>query len=235
MIQDSSHDKIVSICDILGVLAIEEVSLIIILFSLQSVVGMNHTTDANLSSTTRFSSDRYIGKVQFLRHEHGYIRTKTKIQGLRDITFYYSDLPERLKEDLTQGTIVSFSLKKDENGKFSAEHIEIESIQPSMFPSTEVSAMSSPQLVVFSPKQRPDRSPKSVGFIDQISSDDEKSQPCSRKMSDTISSSSVVPCYQSTQDKSEVAHHDLAHLVDLYLDLVISRSFNRYRSSCWLF
>ena len=219
MIQDSSHDKIVSICDILGVLAIEEVSLIIILFSLQSVVGMNHTTDANLSSTTRFSSDR----------------TKTKIQGLRDITFYYSDLPERLKEDLTQGTIVSFSLKKDENGKFSAEHIEIESIQPSMFPSTEVSAMSSPQLVVFSPKQRPDRSPNSVGFIDQISSDDEKSQPCSRKMSDTISSSSVVPCYQSTQDKSEVAHHDLAHLVDLYLDLVISRSFNRYRSSCWLF
>ena len=104
-----------------------------------------------------------------------------------------------------------------------------------MFPSTEVSAMSSPQLVVFSPKQRPDRSPNSVGFIDQISSDDEKSQPCSRKMSDTISSSSVVPCYQSTQDKSEVAHHDLAHLVDLYLDLVISRSFNRYRSSCWLF
>ena len=196
---------------------------------------MSHTTDPNLSLPTRFSSDRYIGKVQFLRHEHGYIRTKTKIQGLRDITFYYSDLPEKLKEELTQGTIVSFSLKEDENGKFSAEHIEIESIQPSMFPSTEVSTLSSSQLLMFSPKRRSDRSPNSVGIIDQISSDDEKSQSCSRKMSDIISSSSVDPCCQSIQDKNEVAHHDLADLVDLYLDLVISRSFNRYRSSCWLF
>lgn len=195
---------------------------------------MSRVIDPNLASPTRLSCDRYIGKVQFLRHEHGYIRTKTKIQGLRDITFYYSDLPEKLKEGLTQGTIVSFSLKEDENGKFSAEHIEIESIKPSMLPSTEVSTISSSQLLFYSPKRHSDCSPNSVGIIDQISSDDEKTQSCSRKLSSIISSSSVIPCCQS-EEKSGVAPHALADLVDLYLNLVISRSFNRYRSSCWLF
>ena len=199
---------------------------------------MSHTINHNLSSSVNFPYDRYFGKVQFLRHEHGYIRTKTKIQGLRDITFYYSDLPEKLKEALTQGTIVSFSLKEDENGKFSAEQIEIENSQPSLLSSTELSTFPSDQLLTFSSKQHSDGSPNSVGSIDQISSDDEKSQTSSRKMSGTMSPSSKVQCYQGHQnisEKDEVDHHDLGDLVDMYLDIVISRSFNRYRSSCWLF
>ena len=31
----------------------------------------------------------HYGKVQFLRLEHGYVRSKSKINGIRDITFYY--------------------------------------------------------------------------------------------------------------------------------------------------
>ena len=38
----------------------------------------------------------HYGKVQFLRLEHGYIRAKSKINGIRDITFYYKDLDEDL-------------------------------------------------------------------------------------------------------------------------------------------
>ena len=65
------------------------------------------STPVNLSAPTV-----HFGKVQFLRMEHGYIRTKVKINGVRDITFYYDSIPEELKSTLTLGTKVSFTVKE---------------------------------------------------------------------------------------------------------------------------
>lgn len=67
----------------------------------------------------------HFGKVQFLRLDHGYIRARSKINGIRDITFHYKDLDEELKSSLVLGSIISFTVDQDENGKVIAKSIKI--------------------------------------------------------------------------------------------------------------
>ena len=170
------------------------------------------------------SQVRYFGKVQFLRLEHGYIRTRTKINGLRDITFHYSSLPEELKALLTQGTEVSFTLKEDDGGKFYADHIEIES------QSSSVSSITS----------HSDES-ISVGLPESTSFDDNRIHDKQADKSLCLLSPAVmelqrrsVPSAPDPMVSSRTIHPiSLTERVDAFLAQVISRRFDPFSNSCW--
>ena len=173
---------------------------------------------------------RYSGKVQFLRFEHGYIRTKAKIRGLRDITFYYSSLPEALKTLLTQGTEVTFTLKDDEGGKFSAENIEIEGLDTSI----SLPASSSNQSQIDSSSELPSSE-------DELSCDSSLDKP-QRGLSpaamqfrrpSSSSSSSSSSSANTTSQMSLCPSSCLTERVDSLLVQVISRKFSSLSNSCW--
>lgn len=170
---------------------------------------------------------RYSGKVQFLRFEHGYIRTKAKIRGLRDITFYYSSLPEALKTLLTQGTEVTFTLKDDEGGKFSAENIEIEGLDNSI----SLPSASPNQSQIDSSSELP----SSEDGLSCDSSPDKSKRGLSpaamqfQRPSSSSSSSSV----ETTSQVSLCPSSRLTERVDSLIAQVISRKFSSLSNSCW--
>ena len=167
---------------------------------------------------------RYFGRVQFLRLEHGYIRTRTKINGLRDITFHYSSLPEELKTLLTQGTEVSFTLKDDDGGKFCADNIEIESQLSSVSPITSQSDEST-----------------SIGFSESPSLNDDRIHDKSTEKPSCLLSPAVMELQRrsilsatDTMISSRTIHSiSLTERVDAFLAQVISRRFNSFSNSCW--
>lgn len=170
------------------------------------------STPINLSAPTV-----YFGKVQFLRMEHGYIRTKVKINGVRDITFYYDSIPEELKSTLTLGTKVSFTVKEDGAGKFCAENIEIVS---------EPSEASLPSVA----------SSLSLSSLDALTSDDEIREGCipSRKSSFSgvpRTPASMQLCFSQLQ-KPVVS--SFSQNVDDYLQRVLTGNYNHRTASCWL-
>ena len=65
-------------------------------------------------------SERYTGKIQYLRQEHGYIRSKVKINGIRDVTFNFTDVDPTDLKTLEVGDIVSFGVNMYSSGKFCA-------------------------------------------------------------------------------------------------------------------
>ena len=170
------------------------------------------------------SHTRYFGKVQFLRLEHGYIRTRTKVNGLRDITFHYSSLPEELKTLLTQGTEVSFTLRDEEGGKFCADNIEIET------QSSSVSSISS-----HSDESISAELPESTSF------DDDKIHDKSTDKSSYVLSPAImelqrrpVPSALNPMVSSKAIHTiSLTERVDALLVQVISRRFSSFDNSCW--
>lgn len=161
------------------------------------------------------SSDVHFGKVQFLRMEHGYIRTKSKINGLRDITFYYDSIPTELKETLTLGTKVSFTVREDDTGKICAENIEIIA-EPSDSLPTVASALS-------------------LTSLDTTTSEDDirEGQIPSRKNSFTILLRTPASM-QLSMFQFQKGNSSLSQNVDDYLQRVLNRNYDQYTNSCWL-
>ena len=187
---------------------------------------MSDRTNENCNLPVPIAPKRHMGKVQFLRLEHGYIRIKNKINGVRDVTFYYSDLTEELKETLALGSMVSFSIAVDANGRFCATDIEIEKNQaesPTSIPSIP-SSSSIPSL--------------------ESSTDDEylESAGNSRKNSFSLSVRTPATMQQylqqytkPTESKCSINDREsLSKSVDHFLELVLLRKFDSSFNSCWL-
>ena len=188
---------------------------------------MSVQTNEECSVSVPIAPERHSGKVQFLRLEHGYIRIKNKINGVRDVTFYYSDLTEELKETLALGSMVSFSIAVDENGKFCATDIEIEKNQ-----AEPLSPM------------RSTPSSNSIPSLESSSDDDYlESAGNSRKnsFSLTVRTPATMQQYlqqyttKPSESKCSINDRDsLSKSVDHFLELVLSRRFDNNFNSCWL-
>lgn len=187
---------------------------------------MSDQANEECSGSVPIAPERHIGKVQFLRLEHGYIRIKNKINGVRDITFYYSDLTEELKETLVLASVVSFSIAVDATGKFCATDIQIEKNQSEPSPSI--------------------RSTPSSGSIPSLesSSDDDylESAGNSRKNSFSLTVRTPATMQQYLQQYAKpseskcsiICRDSLSKSVDHFLELVLSRNFDNSFNSCWL-
>ena len=67
---------------------------------------------------------RFLGKIQYIKTDHGYIRSKSKINGVRDITFNLLDLPHHVQKTLSVGDFVSFRVNFFTSGKFCAVDVQ---------------------------------------------------------------------------------------------------------------
>ena len=177
----------------------------------------------NSSLSNNLNSTHY-GKIQFLRMGHGYIRTKNKVNGVRDITFYYDTLSSELKECLSLGTLVKFNVSADSNGKFFAVDIELDSSKDASPPQEMKSSFSSLSL--------------SSLDISSISDDDPDSSCSSRRNSCSSvlrTPASMQQYYLSKYSEQERKHKELCVNVDHFLNAVYSRNFDQRYSSCWLY
>ena len=168
--------------------------------------------------------DFHFGKIQFLRYDHGYIRTKAKIDGIRDIKFLYEELDSCLKEKLTLGSEVMFLVIKDKKEKLIAISIQLTNeVANDQFLSVHNSAQTS---CVFS-----------EGSF--LSSNDESSQS-SHDILATESSTfvprtpaSMLVTYEKQKEQHQI-EMSFNEYVDNYLEKVISRQYCKQNSSCWL-
>lgn len=175
-------------------------------------------------------TERYCGKVQFLRLEHGYIRTKTKINGIRDITFYYKDLDDNLKDLLILGSVISFEIMYDEKGKITAKSIKLIEL----------------------PKEDQNHSAQdcpSVRFENDsysMSSENDESGSQSSLRRDSVSSIIRTPAsmqlYLQNHNHFDIEKESIKEqgiefddLVNHFLERVISRNYDSTNTSCWLF
>lgn len=179
---------------------------------------MTESVIVNDSPISSIHTGIHFGKVQFLRLEHGYIRSKVKMNGIRDITFYYKDLDEALKDILILGSLVSFVVDQDERGKLIAKSIKL----------TEL------------PKDVPAQDSGSVQTektSDSIFSDDD----CSGTSSNNIilrTPATMQLFLQNQKDLScEIKYPfaDFDKRVNIFLEKVMSHDYDSSRTSCWLY
>lgn len=173
--------------------------------------------------------EMYTGKIQFLRLEHGYIRSKSKIHGIRDITFYYKDLDEDLMEVLVVGSIISFMVVPGENGKLVATSIQLIQL----------------------PNEASQQSAQNLEFVrteissDSTISDDESGSSHYLSRKELISGVPRTPATMqqlllnhedknTSKDVTNSNYRDFATFVNVFLERVLSRNYNASNSSCWL-
>ena len=154
------------------------------------------------------SQQQFTGKVQFLKADYGYIRSRSKINGIRDITFNYMDVDSSLNRSLQVGDLVSFRVVIFPSGKFCAVDIKMD-ISANGFPT--VARSSSPVASLSSLESCSDDSSSTAAF----------DYP--------LQSSFDVVSYGEQPNKDS-----LSLRVDDFLQRVISRNFNSGFSSCWL-
>ena len=158
-------------------------------------------------------SERYIGKVQYLRHEHGYIRSKTKINGIRDITFNFNDINVHSVRTFEIGDIVSFRVNMYSSGKFCATDIRKED-----------------KGVVVNSQRSP--SPNSIQTNDEsrsiLSFDSDIPSFSSRQ--EMMNEYFEIPSVNEVISEKD----QFSRSVDLYLEKVLTRNFNTVCNSCWL-
>ena len=175
----------------------------------------------------------HYGKVQFLRLEHGYIRAKSKINGIRDITFYYKDLDEDLKSLLVLGSIISFTVDQDENGKVIAKSIKIietpqdENLHSAQVPSDVRSQDGASTL-----------SSDSGGMLYNINNNIVEFQTIVRSpatMQLFFQNRNHSYSENNLSKSSTEENIPFENLVNLFLEKVISRDYDSSKTSCWLY
>ena len=175
----------------------------------------------------------HYGKVQFLRLEHGYIRAKSKINGIRDITFYYKDLDEDLNSLLVLGSIISFTVDQDENGKVIAKSIKI--IET---PQDEILRSAQTPSDVRSLDGASSLSSDSGGMLDDINNN-------TVEFRTIVRSPATMQLFFQNHNRSDSENNlsksstkeniPFENLVDLFLEKVISRDYDSSKTSCWLY
>ena len=175
----------------------------------------------------------HYGKVQFLRLEHGYIRAKSKINGIRDITFYYKDLDEDLNSLLVLGSIISFTVDQDENGKVIAKSIKIietpqdENLHSAQVPSDVRSQDGASTL-----------SSDSGGMLYNINNNIVEFQTIVRSpatMQLFFQNRNHSNSENNLSKSSTEENIPFENLVNLFLEKVISRDYDSSKTSCWLY
>ena len=175
----------------------------------------------------------HYGKVQFLRLEHGYIRAKSKINGIRDITFYYKDLDEDLNSLLVLGSIISFTVDQDENGKVIAKSIKIietpqdENLHSAQVPSDVRSQDGASTL-----------SSDSGGMLYNINNNIVEFQTIVRSpatMQLFFQNRNHSDSENNLSKSSTEENIPFENLVNLFLEKVISRDYDSSKTSCWLY
>ena len=175
----------------------------------------------------------HYGKVQFLRLEHGYIRAKSKINGIRDITFYYKDLDEDLNSLLVLGSIISFTVDQDENGKVIAKSIKIietpqdENLHSAQVPSDVRSQDGASTL-----------SSDSGGMLYNINNNIVEFQTIVRSpatMQLFFQNRNHSYSENNLSKSSTEESIPFENLVNLFLEKVISRDYDSSKTSCWLY
>lgn len=177
-------------------------------------------------------SETHIGKVQFLRLEHGYLRSKTKIHGIRDIIFYYKDLDEELMTILVVGTIIAFEVVRDDSGKLIATSIKLIKLPE------ENSSVSAPENSCVQNNSESDSS--NLDDIDNIGSSSSKKETVLtiHRTPATIHQYFNIQCEKSSnkeyQDMKTQECSDFNTLVNIFLERVITGEYDHYNTSCWL-
>lgn len=169
------------------------------------------------------TSQRYIGKVQFLRQEHGYIRSKVKINGIRDVTFSFSEVHLSSTDSLAIGDIVSFRVNIYSSRKFCAVDIRKEVID-----SSSVSQRSGSPVSVLSSDHSMDSPMSNIRNY----AFEYQSEPSPKLDSDLGFSKDVfvIPSYEKVSEEKD----QFSLGVDSFLEKVISRNYNASFTTCWL-
>lgn len=169
------------------------------------------------------TSQRYVGKVQYLRQEHGYIRSKVKINGIRDVTFNYSEVHIPSTDSLAIGDIVSFRVNIYSSRKFCAVDIRkevIDSSSESQRSGSPVSVLSSDHCM-----DSPISNIRNYAYHCE-------SEPSPKLESGLVFSNDVfvIPsCEKVSEEKDQFSLG-----VDSFLEKVISRNYNASFTTCWL-
>ena len=177
---------------------------------------------------------RFLGKIQYIKTDHGYIRSKSKINGVRDITFNLLDLPRHVQKTLSVGDFVSFRVNFFASGKFCAVDVQKdlshETVNRSSSPLSSVSSID--LLTEAVPYSGSTRSEKST-FAEVV-------KRCEGEIREYIPKQ-PIQCPQweltninSTKSKVVERKDELSQAVDQYMRKVISRQFNSHFASCWL-
>ena len=177
---------------------------------------------------------RFKGKIQYIKTDHGYIRSKSKINGVRDITFNLLDLPRDVQKTLNVGDFVSFRVNFFTSGKFCAVDVQKDishaSITRSSSPISSVSSIDSLTEVV----------PCSCGRRSEKSSLADIVQKCEGEIHEYIPKQSTqyakwIPTnIYPTTSKVVGRKDELSQAVDQFMRKVMSRQFNSHFTSCWL-
>ena len=179
---------------------------------------------------------RFMGKIQYIKVDHGYIRSKSKINGVRDITFNLLDIPRNVQKSLNVGDLVSFRVNFFHSGKFCAVDVQREFAQvPSTRSSSPVSSISSIESLTDSASiQSIEKTERSNSYV----LNGYKDPAYEFRPLQTIQYREWIPSkpalvvekMDSPSPKTDV----LSQAVDRFMEKVISRKFNPHFSSCWL-
>ena len=174
---------------------------------------------------------RFSGKIQYLRLEHGYIRSRSKIHGIRDITFNYMDMPRSLIGSLQVGDKVTFCVNMFSSGKFCAVNIRKEDEAPSSSRSNSPISISSGDSCsdgshnciwgIYQSPTFPDLQGVSSSTFAPPLFDDIVTKDCNRFSTDATQASPFM-------------ERQFSQIVDTFLEKVLSRNFHPSCSSCWL-
>lgn len=185
---------------------------------------MVNSAEENQEELACAEEERFFGKIQYLRQEYGYIRAKSKIFGIRDITFSYTDTPRSVIEGLSIGDQVSFSLNMYSSGKFSAKDVKRESFAQS----TSADRSMSPVTSISSSENASDSAHGHISFCEAQT----------RCPSVLPSGNSLFSSRDEVEDKpftsSSAGVTSFSSEVDAFLEKVVMRAYNPSISTCWL-
>ena len=167
---------------------------------------------------------RFYGKVQYLRNDHGYIRSKLKIHGVRDITFNFLDMPRDVQKSLEIGDPVSFRVNFFSSGKFCAIDVQKESSLPDVRSDSPLS-ISSTETVIDAGYSRGVEKPDQTSWSVRQNEAD-----CFRKPDTDF----VIPSLGWNRKQPLVEKDPFSIAVDTFMEKVISRQYNATCTTCWL-
>ena len=167
---------------------------------------------------------RFYGKIQYLRNDHGYIRSKLKIHGVRDITFNFLDMPRDVQKSLEIGDPVSFRVNFFSSGKFCATDVRKESSLPDMRSDSPLSISSTDSIVDAGYNRVAEKMNHASWSIRQQEMD------CCREPDSDF----VIPSLDWSMNQPHVEKDSFSLVVDSFMEKVISRQYNASYTTCWL-
>ena len=178
-------------------------------------------------------SERYTGKIQYLRQEHGYIRSKVKINGIRDVTFNFTDVDPTDLKTLEVGDIVSFGVNIYSSGKFCAIGIRKQKCTDEVCctrSDSPISILSSDHCTENTYIDIGNFSAKQNVCDSEVTSCCSPIKYCDSSMDSSMNHSFVIPFLTKEQDEVD----QFTQNVNSFLERVITRNYDVSCTTCWL-